>query len=369
MTESPEKETSPAVAVRPDLDWNRRSIRVGNLQRVLAVMCTGVACCFGMGWYSMQGRAAGQPAPNAPRAIHGNYVLPALAPARPVAAERAEQPVVEDLGTTPEEAPASTQAGGPPPQRRRHEEPTSASPVQIQGISAPAVPASSVVIWRPAPELAHAAESAGIVRDPQSPAAGFRPVSAVRLPSSDYLLGKGTVVRCSLETAIDSELAGLATCVTGADVYGSNGRQILLARGTKLIGEVHNDLRAGRSRVLVIWVEARTPDGLLVPIASPATDELGRAGLPGEVDTHFMDRFGAALLISAVDAGMQGIANRHGGGALVISTQGSDAVLTEVLRNTVAIPPTVRVAAGTSLTVVVAQDVDFGGVISYTAAP
>ena len=82
-----------------------------------------------------------------------------------------------------------------------------------------------------------------------------------------------------------------------------------------------------------------------------------------------MDRFGAALLISAVDAGMQGIANRHGGGALVISTQGSDAVLTEVLRNTVAIPPTVRVAAGTSLTVVVAQDVDFGGVISYTAAP
>ena len=369
MKQSPEEETPPAVAVRPDLDWNRRSTRVGNLQRVLAVMCTGVVCCFGMGWYSMQGRAAGQPVPNSPRAVHSDYVLPALAPAKRVVAERAEQPVVEDLGGAPDVAAASTQASGPQPQRRWREELTAASPVQRPAISAPPLPPSSEVIWRPSAEPARAAEASGNARDPQSTAAGFRPVSAIRMPSSDFLLGKGTVVRCSLETAIDSELAGLATCVTGANVYGSNGRHILLARGTKLVGEVHNDLRSGRSRVLVIWVEARTPDGLLVPISSPATDELGRVGLPGEVDTHFMDRFGAALLISAVDAGMQGIANRHNGGALVISTQGTDSVLTEVLRNTVAIPPTVRVAAGTSLTVVVAQDVDFGGVNSSIAAP
>jgi len=370
MTGFPDDGSPPSIALRPDLDWNRRSIRLGNLQRVLAVTVTSVVGCFGMGWYAMQGRAAGRPLAVATTVNRGDMVLPRLAPAPPAAPEPADEVAAVDLGpTVAERAQAPALSGELLPPRGSH---AMAAPPVVATRPAGTVaqePRPPTVIWRPMPEGSRAADGGGGAVEPGLVAPGFRPVRALRLPPSDFLLGKGTVVRCTLETAIDSELPGLAACVTGADVYGSNGRHILLARGTRLLGEVHNDLRAGRRRVLVIWVEARTPDGVLVPIASPATDELGRAGIAGEVDAHFMDRFGAALLISAIDAGLQGVANRHGGGTVVVSTQGTDSVLTEVLHDTVAIPPTVRIATGTPLTVVVAQDVDFGGVTNSTPAP
>ena len=37
----------------------------------------------------------------------------------------------------------------------------------------------------------------------------------------------------------------------------------------------------------------------------PGTDELGRAGLTGEVNRHFWERFGAAILISVIDGAVQ----------------------------------------------------------------
>ena len=43
----------------------------------------------------------------------------------------------------------------------------------------------------------------------------------------------------------------------------------------------------------------------MVPLASPGTDELGRSGLPGEVNRHFWERFGAAILISVIDGAVQ----------------------------------------------------------------
>lgn len=369
MTPVADKEVSPAVAADADLAWNRRSVRLGNLQRVLAVTGSSIVCCFAMGWYAMQGRAAVQPTPGARAPARGDYVLPKLNSERPVS------PAVPDPIAPDREMPDAVDLDSevrlptPPPGPRPPSPAPQAAPAQDVSATAGA---ARKLIWRPSTDEARALDNAATPHDPGPGTAGFRPVSALRLPSLDFLLGKGTVVRCSLETAIDSELAGFAACLTSADVYGANGRHVLLARGTRLLGEVHNDLRTGRSRVLVMWVEARTPDGLLVPLGSPGTDELGRAGVRGEVDTHFLDRFGAALLISAIDAGLQGVTNRHAGGTVVVSTQGTDAVMTEILRSTVAIPPTIRVAAGEPVNVLVAQDVDFGGVevpVDRTAPP
>ncbi|SDZ70569.1 type IV secretion system protein VirB10 [Variovorax sp. YR266] len=205
-------------------------------------------------------------------------------------------------------------------------------------------------------------------------AAGLRPtptpeVAAQVLPTRRMLLPKGAFIDCTLETAIDSTYGGMVTCIGASDVYGADGKVVLLERGTKYVGEQRGTPRQGQGRVFVVWNEARTPTGVVALLASPGTDELGRSGLPGFVNTHFWDRFGTAILISVIDGTMQAIAAHQqsgtsvgGGGGVVLAPQGSRDVIAEVLRSTVSIPPTVVKNQGERIQILVARDVDFRSV-------
>jgi len=210
-------------------------------------------------------------------------------------------------------------------------------------------------------------------------AANLRPtptpaVTAQTLPTRRLLLPKGAFIDCTLETAIDSTYEGMTTCIGASDIYGADGKVVLLERGTKYVGEQRGSPHQGQGRVFVLWTEARTPTGVVVQLASPGTDELGRNGLPGFVDTHFWARFGAAILISVIDGTMQAIvAHQQGGtnvgGGVVIGAQGGRDVMTEVLRNTIAIPPTVIKNQGERIQILVARDVDFRSVYALRTEP
>jgi type IV secretion system protein VirB10 len=190
----------------------------------------------------------------------------------------------------------------------------------------------------------------------------MQPTRARAQSSRHLLLQKGTFIDCTLESAIDTTLPGLVTCITATDTFSADGEIVLLDRGTKLVGETTGQLRAGMARVFVLWNEARTPDGVVAPLESPGTDELGRSGLPGQVDTHFFDRFGAALLISVIDGAVQAAARNGSDGAVIVNPSTSTQIITEVLRNTINIPPTVLKHQGDRIQVFVARDIDFGSV-------
>jgi len=187
------------------------------------------------------------------------------------------------------------------------------------------------------------------------------PARAQLLPTQQFLLPKGAFIDCTLETAIDSTLPGMTTCVTATDTFGVDGKVVLLERGSKLVGETRGEVQNGAARVFVLWTEARTPTGVLVPLDSPGTDELGRSGLPGEVNRHFWDRFGAALLISVVDGAMQAAAqsSSRGGGAIIYNPSTSQDAITDVLKGTINIAPTVTKHQGDRIQVLVARDLDF----------
>jgi type IV secretion system protein VirB10 len=121
--------------------------------------------------------------------------------------------------------------------------------------------------------------------------------------------------------------------------------------------------------VFVLLTEARTPTGVVVALASPGTDALGRSGLPGTVDRHFIDRFGAAILVSLIDGAIQSAVNRsqQPGGTIILNPNAAADVATEVLRSTVNIPPTVRIPQGERIEVLVARDLDFRSVYSLHA--
>jgi type IV secretion system protein VirB10 len=206
---------------------------------------------------------------------------------------------------------------------------------------------------------------AGLLEPTATPA-----VQAKVLATQRLLLPKGAFLDCTLETAIDSSLSGMTTCVTATDTFGADGTVVLLERGTKLVGETRGDVRHGSARLYVLWTEARTPEGVVVPLASPGTDELGRAGLPGEVNRHFWERFGAAILVSVIDGAVQAAVQRssNGDGAVIVNPSTSRDIMTEVLRSTINIPPTVTKHHGDRIAVVVARDLDFRSVYELRPA-
>jgi type IV secretion system protein VirB10 len=189
-------------------------------------------------------------------------------------------------------------------------------------------------------------------------------VRAQVLPTQRLLLPKGAFIDCTLETAIDSTLPGMTTCVMATDAFGVDGQVVLMERGTKLIGETRGQVQQGSARVFVLWTEARTPGGVIVPLASPGADELGRSGLSGTVNTHFWQRFGAAIMVSVIDGAVQGAVQsaRGGNGSVIVDPSASQGVMTEVLKGTVNIPPTVTQQQGDRIQVLVARDLDFRSV-------
>jgi type IV secretion system protein VirB10 len=188
-------------------------------------------------------------------------------------------------------------------------------------------------------------------------------VRARVLPTQRFLLPKGAFIDCTLETAISSSLPGMTTCVTATDTFGADGAVVMLERGTKLVGETRGTVQQGSPRLFVLWTEARTPTGVVVPLASPGTDELGRSGLSGSIDRHWWDRFGAAILITVIDGAVQASTRARGSGSTVeINPSGASDVMTEVLRGTLSIPPTIDKPQGDRIQILVARDVDFRSV-------
>jgi type IV secretion system protein VirB10 len=194
-------------------------------------------------------------------------------------------------------------------------------------------------------------------------------VRARVLPTQRFLLPKGAFIDCTLETAVNSALPGMTTCVTATDTFGADGNIVLLERGTKLVGETRGEVSQGSPRLFVLWTEARTPTGVVVPLSSPGTDELGRSGLSGTIDRHWWLRFGTAILITVIDGAIQGATESRGnGGTIVLNPAASGDVATEALRGTLNIPPTLSKAQGDRIEILVARDVDFRSVYALRAS-
>ncbi len=183
---------------------------------------------------------------------------------------------------------------------------------------------------------------------------------AGRLPDRRYLITAGTTIPCILQTAMDTATPGYVTCIVPTDVYSDNGAVILMEKGTRVMGEYRGGLRRGQNRLFVLWTRAVTPGGVAIALASPAADALGRAGFGGQVDTHFWERFGGALLLSLVDDGIYAAAGSGDQGRSTLRLPSDAAGI--ALQNSIDIPPTLRKAQGSEVSIFAAQDLNFASV-------
>ncbi|MBW8812452.1 MAG: type IV secretion system protein VirB10 [Caulobacterales bacterium] len=188
---------------------------------------------------------------------------------------------------------------------------------------------------------------------------------AVQMHDLGRTVPQGSVIAATLETAINSDLPGSVRAVVSRDVRSFDGSRVLIPRGSKLVGQYKSAAAVGQTRAFVVWSRIISPTGVSIDVGSPATDRLGRGGLDGEVDDHFFRRFGAAILLSVINAGLTAAANNsHDNTTLVIaSPTQANQVAAIALQKQIDIPETIKVAQGVPVQVFVARDLDFGGVV------
>lgn len=164
-----------------------------------------------------------------------------------------------------------------------------------------------------------------------------------------------------LETGLDSTRPGHVRALVSRDVRGFDGSRVLIPRGSRLFGEYRADLAPGQNRAFVRWTRLVRPDGVAIDLDSPAADALGRSGVQGRVDTHFVERFGRALLQTTVSVGVALAGRNIGDNGVVVALPGAVQTIPAPATGQ-QIQPTLRVDAGVGVTVFVAQDLTFPAV-------
>ncbi|WP_454716892.1 TrbI/VirB10 family protein [Caulobacter segnis] len=189
------------------------------------------------------------------------------------------------------------------------------------------------------------------------------PAKATALRDLDALIPQGAVIPAVMETAINSDLPGLARALVVRDIKSFDGSTVLIPRGSRVIGQYKSGVAQGASRVFVIWTRVIRPDGVSIQIASPAADPLGRGGLEGKVDRHFFSRFGGSILMSVLNAGVAALGNARSTSQIYIGSAAQAATLAGAVTpidNKVS--PTIQTSQGAPVTIFVARDLDFSGV-------
>lgn len=197
-------------------------------------------------------------------------------------------------------------------------------------------------------------------------------VQAKLLGDRSLVMPKGTLFTCSLKTRIITATSGLVGCQVIRNVFSDDGHVLLVERGSHLDGEYRVvQVKAGLTRIPVLWTRVRTPTGVTVDLDSPATGSLGESGIGGYVDNRWTERIGGALLLSLVEdvvklaVGAQSSGGNTGNNNTLVlpntTAQGSK-LAEKVLEATINIPPLLYQNQGGVVGVYVARDIDFSSV-------
>jgi len=188
-------------------------------------------------------------------------------------------------------------------------------------------------------------------------------VTAGYVSDLSYKVLQGKTIPAVLETAVNSDLPGMMRASVSEPVYSEDGNALLIPQGSRLIGEYKSGIKRGQVRVFVIWSRLIRPDGIDIKLDSPGSDSLGRSGLTGFVDTHFMERFGSSALLSLIGGYAQGESDNDNQQAVLSDSFSKSAEI--ALENSINISPTIHINQGERINVFVAKDLNFKQAVLY----
>jgi len=189
---------------------------------------------------------------------------------------------------------------------------------------------------------------------------------------SRSILHQGSVIPAILTRQINSDLPGEITASTTIDVYDSMGlRQLLIPKGSKLIGSYDSEVKAGQARLLFAFKRLIMPSGESFDLpAARGSDVAGAAGLQGDVDTHFFKKFASSFFIAVLaDKTKQPASVTNIGGSSGGVNTAAGQVLVDVsksiLERNKTIQPTITVDQGTRINIEVVADMLFSDAVLH----
>ena len=196
---------------------------------------------------------------------------------------------------------------------------------------------------------------------------------------------QGRIIQCHNVTPLTSGLPGFVQARIAQDVWSSDGTMKLIDHDSTMFGEIAHGLTNGQERLFVLWRQITTPPPNLVRITlnSPAADEMGEAGLPGDIDRHVWRKLGGALMLSGIQAVLSGVSS---GLSNALSSHGNSSngqqqnsslnfyqfsgsgnqLASQLLESTIHIPDTLHRDQALPCSAFVSGDLDFSGVYSAT---
>ncbi|MEP3246723.1 MAG: TrbI/VirB10 family protein [Sneathiella sp.] len=175
-----------------------------------------------------------------------------------------------------------------------------------------------------------------------------------------YITG---ILETGINSQLDSEDGGTAIIQTSEDVFGYHGRNILIPKGSRMICDYGSPKKQGSTRLAleckrILMGETRAE---IFDLQATVGNQQGHAGITGEVDNRWWEKYGSAVLLSTISATVQGVAsiasNTAGSdsGTNASAAQESAAQLSErfgeisasVLEQTVNLAPVIRIMQGT----------------------
>jgi type IV secretory pathway VirB10-like protein len=184
-------------------------------------------------------------------------------------------------------------------------------------------------------------------------------------PAGD-VIQEGTPIRTALITALNTDAPGKITALVTSDVYDSaTGNELLIPRGSRVVGAYDHNVQNGQDRVLVALTRLILPNGEWIDLANATGAEMdGAGGLAGDVNNHFFKMFGSALVVGAatllLDKSQQNVTVSQGLGTTQLGGSIFAQTLNEVISNLLSknkdIPPTITRDAATEFIFVVQRD-------------
>ena len=152
-----------------------------------------------------------------------------------------------------------------------------------------------------------------------APAQGLTvsPVAALREALSNdpglrrYTLHEGDFLEAVLTNRLSGDFSGPVNAMVSADMYDRSRQHLLVPRGTRVLGTLHQIEERDQSRLAVVFHRLVLPDGSSVRLdRSPGLNQMGETGLKDIVNRRYASAIAAAGAVGAL-AGLTQAVSPH----------------------------------------------------------